>query len=535
MSRAKKTIATLVTIPVAAVVLVTIAWGISYWRLGDNVTANVTIAGVDVGGKSPKALDSELDAVAGRIGAMDVEIRTPDGELRSTAEVVGLSLDRDATRRAALAVGRDGAMVTRPFRWVASLFGEHVIDAVVHTDAEVLADSIIDIQGDKRQEPVEPEMDVSGDEVALVEGHAGSSLTLADIIEALPSKLADTDHTIEITVEPTAIPTVVSNDQVRELVDTANRIIDTTLKVNWAEQSVDIPGSDFRPAFRMVTQGDGVALSLDATKVDEVLRRYTDPSGNPTAVKFDIVGGVPTPVGGNDAQICCGPEAPDLIVQTLLAEKTTVDLPTRTITAEEGRQQAAALGVKEVIGEFTTRHACCQSRVTNIHRISDIMRGVLIAPGDTVSVNGVVGRRTTEKGFVSGGVILEGEHTSDIGGGVSQFATTMFNAAFFSGLDIPEYQSHSEWLSRYPYGRDATLWYPSVDLKVHNNTPYGVVVWTSYTDTSVTVQFWSTRYVVGEQVSQSQTSGCGRITTTRKRTWTDGRTETDKFHANYRC
>lgn len=537
MSRAEKTIATLVTIPVAVVALVAVAWGISYWRLGDHVAANVSIAGTDVGGLTPSKLDKKLDEIADRVSAMTIDIKTPDGDLRSTAEVIGMSLDKDTTRRGAMAIGRGGRAVERPYRWLTSLFDDHELPATVRTNAETLAGSIIEIEGDQRTDPVEPTMDVSGDHAVLVAGSPGSQLTLSDVVSALPSTINSTKKAIRIDVEPTEVPTKVSDAQVQELVDTANKILDTDLEIKWADKSTAIPGSEFRPALSMVSDSDNgsVRLALDGAHVDKVLSAHTDPSGNPTGVKFDIVNGVPTPVGGSDTQICCGADAPDLIINALLAGTPSVELPTRPMTAEEGRKWAAGLGVKQVIGEFTTRHACCQSRVTNIHRIADIMRGVLIAPGDTISVNGIVGRRTTEKGFVSGGVILDGEHTTDVGGGVSQFATTTFNAAFFAGLDIPAYQSHSEWLSRYPFGRDATLWYPSVDLKIHNNTPYGVVVWTSYTSTSVTVQMWSTPYVKGEQIAQSPTSGCGRITTTRKRTWTDGRTETDKFYSNYRC
>ena len=103
-------------------------------------------------------------------------------------------------------------------------------------------------------------------------------------------------------------------------------------------------------------------------------------------------------------------------------------------------------------------------------------RGVLIAPGETFSANGFVGKRTKEKGFASAPVIENGKFSEDYGGGVSQWATTTFNAAFFAGLDIPDHKAHSIYISRYPYGREATLAYPSVDLKIHNNTPYGVVM-----------------------------------------------------------
>jgi vancomycin resistance protein YoaR len=166
------------------------------------------------------------------------------------------------------------------------------------------------------------------------------------------------------------------------------------------------------------------------------------------------------------------------------------------------------------------------------------VRGVVLEPGETFSVNDHVGRRTTENGFVVGGVIENGTFSESVGGGISQFATTLFNAAFFGGLDVEEYQSHSIYISRYPYGREATLSYPKPDLVIENSTPHGVLIWTSYTSTSITVSLYSTRYASGEQTSQSEApvgeAGCKRVTTVRTRTYVDGRTETDRFFATYR-
>ena len=171
----------------------------------------------------------------------------------------------------------------------------------------------------------------------------------------------------------------------------------------------------------------------------------------------------------------------------------------------------------------------------NIHRISDLTRGVIIAPGETWSVNEFVGRRTAEKGFVSAPVIEQGEYSTDIGGGVSQYATTLFNAAFFAGLDIPEHKAHSIYIDRYPFAREATLAYPSVDLKIRNNTPYAVMIWPTYTDTTITVQLFSTRHAVGVQESVTPSRGCGRITLVRKRTFVDGTSDEQKYNANYDC
>ena len=82
---------------------------------------------------------------------------------------------------------------------------------------------------------------------------------------------------------------------------------------------------------------------------------------------------------------------------------------------------------------FTTYHDAGGARVTNIHRMADLVRGAVIAPGASFSINDYVGERTAEKGFVGAGAIRDGLHVDEIGGGVSQFATTMFNAAYFAG------------------------------------------------------------------------------------------------------
>jgi len=150
-------------------------------------------------------------------------------------------------------------------------------------------------------------------------------------------------------------------------------------------------------------------------------------------------------------------------------------------------EQAQGFRVKEEVSSFATKHACCQPRVTNIHRIAEVVRGQVIPPGGLFSVNEFVGKRTTEKGFVVDKVISEGRYEEEVGGGVSQFATTLFNAAWFAGLEFGEYQSHSLAIGRYPKGREATLGFPNPDLVITNPSPYGVMIWPTYTDKEIRV------------------------------------------------
>jgi hypothetical protein len=78
--------------------------------------------------------------------------------------------------------------------------------------------------------------------------------------------------------------------------------------------------------------------------------------------------------------------------------------------------------------------------------------------------------------------------------------------------------------------------YPNPDLVIENNTPYGVLIWTSYTDTSLTVTMYSTPYARAEQtaIGESGSGQCTNVETTRTRTYPDGRRETDTFRATYR-
>ena len=95
---------------------------------------------------------------------------------------------------------------------------------------------------------------------------------------------------------------------------------------------------------------------------------------------------------------------------------------------------------------------------------------------------------------------------------------------------------HDEYFSRYPYGRESTISYPEPEFRIQNNTPYGVLVWPVYTDTSITVHLYSTRHAVGAVAGQSTSTrgNCTDVTTSRVRTFTDGRTETDSFSGYYR-
>jgi len=109
-------------------------------------------------------------------------------------------------------------------------------------------------------------------------------------------------------------------------------------------------------------------------------------------------------------------------------------------------------------------------------------------------LNKFVGPRDTKRGFVLAPMIEDGLFEDSVGGGISQFATTMYNAVFFAGIKDITHTPHSYYISRYPAGREATVSYPQPNLIFQNNEPTAIVITTSYTGTSLTVTFWGTKY-----------------------------------------
>jgi len=155
---------------------------------------------------------------------------------------------------------------------------------------------------------------------------------------------------------------------------------------------------------------------------------------------------------------------------------------------------AEAFGEMYEVSEFTT-YMPGVNRAHNIKLMADLIDDTIVWPGDTFSVNDHVGRRTLEKGFKYDCAIVKGElqceeEPVNVGGGVSQFGTTIFNAIYFGCYEDVTHTPHSIYFTKYPEGREATLGYPSPDVGFRNDSDAPVIIRTSHTNRSITVTFF---------------------------------------------
>jgi vancomycin resistance protein YoaR len=158
------------------------------------------------------------------------------------------------------------------------------------------------------------------------------------------------------------------------------------------------------------------------------------------------------------------------------------------------------LGITEEVSSFSTNFTNSASG-TNIRVVAAEVDGALVRPGETFSLNDYTGPRGTAQGYVPAAVISGGELSQAVGGGISQFATTMFNAVFFAGLEDVHHKTHSFYISRYPAGREATVYEGLIDLQWRNDSDTGIYVQTQWVPGSITVTFWGTKHYDIESVS----------------------------------
>lgn len=172
----------------------------------------------------------------------------------------------------------------------------------------------------------------------------------------------------------------------------------------------------------------------------------------------------------------------------LIAMEDTVIKPART-TAD-----AKAMGINERLASWSIPLSGTSARITNIKLLCKLIDGSIVAPGGTWSFNETTGERTAEKGFKAAPVIVNGKHEDQLGGGVCQVATCVFNAACYSGLGIVTRTNHDFYIPSYDDEgfADATVSWEQPDLEWLNDTEHHILLTAGIVDGDVVVSLWGT-------------------------------------------
>jgi vancomycin resistance protein YoaR len=203
------------------------------------------------------------------------------------------------------------------------------------------------------------------------------------------------------------------------------------------------------------------------------------------AVGVDGMVSIVPALNGRTLDVGASEEA--LLAAALATERRDAVLVVSTAEPELTTAEAESFGITRLLSYYGTAYAGTADRIHNLQLAVSLIDGTMVAPGETFSFNAVVGERTLERGFRTAPVIVSGEYEEGVGGGVSQVATTVFNAAWEAGLPIPERNAHALYIDRYPTGRDATVNYPDKDLKFTNDTDGWLLVRGGYDGSGISI------------------------------------------------
>lgn len=477
---------------IALVVLVLLLGGYAAgaWYLGDRVPRGATVAGVDIGGLTAQDATERLEEALTETATEPVPVALADNETTLDPAAAGLELDAAAT------VDRLSGLSFDPRSVVAHLFGTEDHDPVVRVDEEALRAEVERVAETLDVAPVDGAIALTEGEAQVTEPVAGTSVDVDAAVDFLADRWITGERPLvlpdeEITPAITADAVQTAMDEIARpltrspvAVDIDGRLIELT-----PEHLTSVSTIEPTDAGALELRLDGEAL------VDLVLELDPEVRTEARDARIVLEGGRPTIVPG-----ATGMDVDEeVLVETVAAaavsgSNRTAEARLVEVAPEFTVADAEALGVTEVVSEFSTPFHNDAQRTRNLVVGAEKISNTLVKPGETFSLIDALGPITAERGFVSSGVVVDGLETSGMGGGLSQVSTTVFNAAFFAGMQLDQFQTHSHHYPRYPEGREATLYTPSVDLRWTNTTPYGALVQSWVSGGKFHVRLWGTEH-----------------------------------------
>ena len=469
---------------VAVVVLGALAGAGAFLARGgdDHVPPGVTIGGVDVGGLTLAAARTRLEAHEERVAAQPIELAHAEGGLETSGAELGAEAEIDA----ALA---DAADTRGAFSrlWARLGLADSIDIPLSFSVSTERLDAVLDrVERRVEQRARSARVVIEGENVVVRPARTGLELDL----EAAAASLATLPARVQLELREVA-PRI-SDEAALEAKETADTLLAAPPTVVPRKERLALDAPLLREALRFRPSGSTIDVRLVGGPLEEPLARAFERfTREPRDATFEIVGQrVRVAPSERGRGVSAKKTAAAILAAVGLGEapaRFEPSIPALTT------QEAKAMKIRRLVSEFTTPYSCCQPRVTNIQRAAEILTGTIVPAGGRFSLNEALGERTPERGFVEAPMISAGRLVDAVGGGVSQVATTFYNAAFFAGLELIAHTPHEFYISRYPMGREATVSWGGPELIFRNDWPAAILVEVIAGDTSITVRFYSSK------------------------------------------
>lgn len=460
------------------------SYHLAYWG---KIYPGVMVAGVRLESLDPKQAESILTERLTRAPFGEIKLVWEDVSWSLLLEEIGLTLSPKSTTRKAFLYGRRGQPVAdMAAKWQALTQGVN-LDWEYEVDEASLETQIATISAALFIPAVAPHIEILPATAAafpkpvkLTPGEPGQELETRSLTQILASRFSQLDFS-PLTLPVRTIDPRLSLEQEKQVLSRAQKFLEKKVELVFAEQTWSL-GEEELVDFIDLTSG--FSQEILSAYVTEVAVAIDRPAEN-AAFRFE------------DGRVTLFRPAKE--GRSLDRKKTVADLLAALAKLEAGEQEALVnllvtttppaiatedvnnLGIRELIGRGSSRfRGSIPSRVHNIVLAASRLNGLLIPPGETLSFNQALGDVSFFTGYQQAYIIKDGRTILGDGGGVCQVSTTLFRAALNAGLPIEQRFPHSYRVSYYEQdsgpGLDATVYAPSVDLKIKNDTPAHILI-----------------------------------------------------------
>ena len=456
----------------------------------------VRIGSIEVGGMKVGEASAEIASVVAESATVPVEISVGESTWPLTADTIALSVDATALAQAAYDVGR-GSFAEAVVERARAVFGGYPLPLALGHDAAAMAECVTRVNAEAGTPPVSASVTIEGTTVTRVEPADGTGIDTKEATKRVLEAFVSDAKTVALELGP--VPPELDAEDADDAYADAVAMVSGPLTLFYGDKQWEVPAETIGTWIDFATVGAGSQAVLQAQIVsDEVsatvlpmVAQVGKPAKNAT---FKASSGTVSIVPAEDGLAADAEDLAKRLASVLTGEgERRAELTMHRVEPDITTEEAGQMGIVERISTFTTDYASSNKpRVANIHLLADALNGTLIPPGGTFDFNKTIGPRTAEKGYQEANAIVNGELVPQLGGGICQVGTTIFNTVFFSGLPVVERRNHSLYISHYPKGRDATVSWGGPNFKFKNDTPDWILIATSYTNSSVTISLYGT-------------------------------------------
>ncbi|MDK1029158.1 MAG: VanW family protein [Anaerolineae bacterium] len=472
------------------------------WTIGfqlmyaGRIFPGVSVAGVDLSGLSPVEAALKLNQTLSYPFNGKIVLRDGDRVWVVNPAQMGMVFDASSSAQGAYKLGRRGGLFGSLDGQLRARIGGVALSTVIIFDQRVAHQYLQALSSEVNQPVVEASLKVEGTNVLAVPGQIGRELDVDSTLVFLSAQMQTfRDGEVPLVIRE-RIPDIVD---VSEQAEVARKVLSQPLRLYIAGGGESDPGPwnyDLQILANMLTiqrVENEVQVGFDTTTLREILlgiaTRVDRESENASFTFNDTTRRLEIIKNANIGRTVDVDASIKAINEALLVGEHNIPLRiVETLPAVTDNSTAEQLGIIELVSSETTYfYGSSAERIQNIQISAAQFHGVLIAPGEIFSMGNTLGDISLDNGFAEALIIYGGRTIKGVGGGVCQVSTTLFRAVFFGGYPVNERYSHAYRVSYYEQsasgainsnlaGLDATVYFPLVDFKFTNDTPYWILM-----------------------------------------------------------